>query len=140
GMGRKCICVERAIHACLLEVRDMPALLRANVSWVVLAWLAFAPTSAIPQPLPTQGNRTAQGSEANSFTTQLERAALDEMKKTGKPGAAIGIVSNGKIVFSKGLGHSSVEDESAVTSATLFRLGSTTKMFTAAALMKMALV
>src|SRR5262249_22177236 len=47
-------------------------------------------------------------------------------------------VSGGKIVFNKGFGLCSVETELAVTSSTLFRLGSTTKMFTAAALVKLA--
>jgi CubicO group peptidase (beta-lactamase class C family) len=71
--------------------------------------------------------------------SQLENVALEEMKAAGIPGAAIGIVSRGQVLFAKGFGVTSVEDGFPVTPTTLFRLGSTTKMFTAAALVQMAL-
>ncbi len=69
----------------------------------------------------------------------LERAATEEMAAAGVPGAAIGLVSGGKLVWSKGLGVSSVESGAPVTPDMLFRLGSTTKMFTAAAVVSLAL-
>jgi CubicO group peptidase (beta-lactamase class C family) len=113
------------------------AILKVDVLCAGLLWWAFASGPALAQPISQQGNRKTQGIEY-SFAAQLERLALDEMNATGIPGAAIGIVSEGKIVFCKGFGHGSVEEEPAVTSATLFRLGSTTKMFTAAAVVEMA--
>lgn len=50
------------------------------------------------------------------------------------PGAAIGIVGDGRLVWSQGLGVASLETRQPVTPDMLFRLGSTTKMMTAAVL------
>jgi CubicO group peptidase (beta-lactamase class C family) len=68
----------------------------------------------------------------------LEVLAASEMKDAGMPGAAIAIIRGDKVVFAKGFGVTSVEGGPPVTPDTLFRLGSTTKMFTAAALVGLA--
>src|SRR5438445_7626629 len=73
------------------------------------------------------------------LSSELQQVILEEMKAEGIPGAAIGIVRDGKVLFSKGFGVASVETGVPVTADTLFRLGSTTKMFTAAALVQMSL-
>jgi CubicO group peptidase (beta-lactamase class C family) len=70
--------------------------------------------------------------------TKLEQTAQEEMKATNTPGAAIGVVKDGQLIWSRGLGVASVETGQPVTHETLFRLGSTTKMFTAAALVMLA--
>jgi len=69
---------------------------------------------------------------------KVEQLATDEMRTTNTPGAAIAVVRDGTIVWSKGIGYANVETEQPVTSDMLFRLGSTTKMFTAAALLSFA--
>src|SRR5688572_33382137 len=69
---------------------------------------------------------------------KLEEVATQEMSSTNTPGASIAIVRDGQIVWSKGLGVANVETGQPVTPETLFRLGSTTKMFTAAALIQLA--
>src|SRR5262245_40031443 len=71
---------------------------------------------------------------SDRLSSELEKVAVEEMKADGIPGAAIGIVSGGKVLLAKGFGVASVETGVPVTADTLFRLGSTTKMFTAAAL------
>src|SRR5262245_26388744 len=76
---------------------------------------------------------------ADRLASELEKVAGEEMKAAGMPGAAIGIVQRGKILLAKGYGVASVETGVPVTADTLFRLGSTTKMFTAAGLVGMAL-
>jgi dipeptidyl aminopeptidase/acylaminoacyl peptidase/CubicO group peptidase (beta-lactamase class C family) len=68
----------------------------------------------------------------------IERAAAEEMLATKTPGAAIAIVRGGQIIWAKGLGVANVETQQAVTPEMLFRIGSTTKMFTAAALVTLA--
>jgi CubicO group peptidase (beta-lactamase class C family) len=70
--------------------------------------------------------------------SELERAALEELKATNTPGAAIAIVKGDRLVYSKAFGVASVDTGAAVTPDMLFRLGSTTKMFTAAALVQLA--
>lgn len=69
----------------------------------------------------------------------IERVALEELRATHTPGAAVAVVAGGQVVFSHGYGVSSVETGSPVTPEMLFRLGSTTKMFTATAVVELAL-
>ena len=64
---------------------------------------------------------------------KLELSANQELEATKTPGAAIGVVSEGRLIYAHGFGTSNLETGAPVTSATLFRLGSTTKMMTAAA-------
>jgi len=53
------------------------------------------------------------------------------------PGIAIGIVYNQELIWSKGYGVSDLENQTPVTPATLFRIGSVTKVFTATAVMQL---
>lgn len=68
----------------------------------------------------------------------LEATAERELKQSGTPGAAIAIVEGEQVVYAKGFGLANVETQQPVTPEMLFRLGSTTKMFTAAALVSLA--
>lgn len=68
----------------------------------------------------------------------LEKTIEAELKETKTPGASFAIVSGDKIIFAKGFGTTSAENGNAVTADTLFRMGSTTKMFTAATLVSLA--
>src|SRR5580700_2571582 len=81
-----------------------------------MAWASFA---------------AAQG--VNLDVAALEASARQELDATKTPGAAIGIVQDGRLVYTNGFGTSNIETGAPVTSEMLFRLGSTTKMLTAAA-------
>jgi len=70
--------------------------------------------------------------------SELEKTVLDELKSSRTPGAAVVIVSGDRVVFAKGFGIANAETGDPVTADMLFRLGSTTKMFTAAALVSLA--
>ncbi len=69
---------------------------------------------------------------------ELEKVVLDELRETKTPGAAVAIVNGGRVVYAKGFGVRDVETNTPVTPDTLFRLGSTTKMFTGAAAVVLA--
>ncbi len=69
---------------------------------------------------------------------ELERIIEAELKTNKTPGAAVAIVVGDKIVYAKGFGLTSAESGNPVNADTLFRMGSTTKMFTAAALVTLA--
>jgi CubicO group peptidase (beta-lactamase class C family) len=69
---------------------------------------------------------------------ELERVALDELKSTRTPGAAVAIIRDGTVVFTRGFGVASIETGAPVTPEMLFRLGSTTKMLTAALVVGLA--
>jgi CubicO group peptidase (beta-lactamase class C family) len=64
---------------------------------------------------------------------EVEKVAIEELHQLNTPGAAIGIVSGDRLVYAKGVGISDVETGVPVSPEMLFRLGSTTKMSTAAA-------
>lgn len=69
---------------------------------------------------------------------ELERIIETEIKDSKTPGAAFAIVSGDKVIFAKGFGTTNAENGVNITPETLFRMGSTTKMFTAAALVSLA--
>jgi CubicO group peptidase (beta-lactamase class C family) len=69
----------------------------------------------------------------------IERAAMEELQATQTPGAAVAVVLGDQVVFSHGYGVASVETGAPITPDMLFRLGSTTKMFTASAVVGLAL-
>jgi len=69
---------------------------------------------------------------------EIDRIVTAEMRSTTTPGAAIAIIDGEKVVFAKGFGLANVETNEPVKPEMLFRLGSTTKMFTAAALATLA--
>lgn len=68
----------------------------------------------------------------------IEKVALDELRDTKTPGAAVAVISGDHVVFSHGYGVASVETNAPVSPDLLFRLGSTTKMFTATAVVSLA--
>lgn len=70
-----------------------------------------------------------------SFVDGIMKANMDNFKI---PGAVISIVKDGKILFTKGYGHSNIEQGTIVDPKTsLFRIASTTKLFTWTAVMQL---
>lgn len=69
---------------------------------------------------------------------ELEKVVLKELEDTNTPGAAVAVIRDDRVIYAKGFGVACVETKGPVTPDTLFRLGSTTKMFTAAALVQLA--
>jgi len=94
-----------------------------RVAQAFLPVLLFAPAFAQIRPLDPAA---------------IERVALDELKSTNTPGAAVAVISGDRVIFTHGYGTSDVETGAPVSPDMLFRLGSTTKMFTAAALVGLA--
>jgi CubicO group peptidase (beta-lactamase class C family) len=68
----------------------------------------------------------------------LETSVRQELAATKTPGAAIAIVQDGRLIYAHGSGTSDIETGAPITPETLFRLGSTTKMLTAAAVASLA--
>jgi CubicO group peptidase (beta-lactamase class C family) len=67
----------------------------------------------------------------------IERSAQAELTSAGIPGTAIGIVQNRQLTYAKAFGLSNIDTSTPVTPEMLFRLGSTTKMLTAAAVLSL---
>jgi CubicO group peptidase (beta-lactamase class C family) len=81
-------------------------------------------------------------SAAAADFSSFERSVTEQMKRQGIPGVAIAVrAPDGSLAYSKGFGVTSADDPAApaVTPTTLFRLGSTAKLATAAAIRKAGL-
>ncbi len=70
--------------------------------------------------------------------SELDKLIPEELKERNTPGAVITIVSGDQVIYQKAFGIANVETNAAMQPEMLFRLGSTTKMFTAAALLTLA--
>ena len=79
-----------------------------------------------------------EGISAQSAFAGIETAVREELKQRQAPGAAVAVVHDGRVIYSRGFGMANVETGEEVRPEMLFRLGSTTKMFTAAAVVLLA--
>lgn len=81
---------------------------------------------------------TAPAQTKTSDFSALDAVVEAELKERHTPGAAVAVVVGDRVVYAKGFGVGSVETNEPVTPDTIFRMGSTTKMLTAAALVALA--
>lgn len=58
--------------------------------------------------------------------------------KPGQPGAAVGVVHQGKLIYAKGFGEADVETGAPITPQTIFHVASVSKQFTAYAIVMLA--
>ena len=79
---------------------------------------------------------TSASAVAPGFKAKAD-SLLSEAYDAHGPGAAVIVTENGKTVYVAGRGMADVAGKVAITPATRFRLGSITKQFTAAAIMKL---
>ncbi len=98
--------------------------------------LALAVLFLLSALCPKQG--LAATRQQKTDYAQLEEVVLKELQETNTPGAAVAIIKDDRVIYSKAFGVASVETKAPATEDMLFRLGSTTKMFTAAALVTLA--
>ena len=86
--------------------------------------LCLAPTLAWAQPQVLPG---MTGSDIDTLVSGTQAAF-------NVPGVAVGIVKDGKVIFSRGYGHRRADENATVDEMTRFAIGSNTKAFTTAAL------
>jgi CubicO group peptidase (beta-lactamase class C family) len=77
-----------------------------------------------------------------SFAQIKESQAIDsifsEWNKPNTPGCALGIIKNGELIYSKGYGLANMEYDIPNSASSVFRIGSTSKQFTAACIILLA--
>jgi CubicO group peptidase (beta-lactamase class C family) len=103
----------------------------------IFAFICLFVSSAATAHFPARAAQSGAAAEQPSFA-ELEKFILEEIGRRNVPGAAVAVVSGDRVIFARGLGVSNVETGAPVTTDMLFRLGSTTKMFVAAALVSLA--
>ncbi len=102
---------------------------------IVTLLLAFHVNQLTAKPMDPKPSRSAI--EDIDFG-ELDKLVPAELKEKNTPGAVIAIISNDRVVYQKAFGVANVETNAEMQPEMLFRLGSTTKMFTAAALVTLA--
>ena len=73
-----------------------------------------------------------------AWAAPLDSLVRAELQRTRTPGAAIAVVVDGRVAYAAGYGVANIESGQPVTTDMLFRVGSVTKMFTAATLTQLA--
>ncbi len=80
----------------------------------------------------------ARAQAAPAWAPAIDSAMTAELARTRTPGAQIAVVVDGRLAYTKGYGVADIEMKRPVTDRTLFRVGSVTKMVTAATLTQLA--
>jgi len=74
----------------------------------------------------------------NSFAQIPQKAEIDEIfadwDNKNSPGASLGIIKDGKLIYSRGYGMANLEYDIPNSSKSVFRIASTSKQFTAASI------
>lgn len=121
------------------EIRALLLALLAFIAVVVSAVTASpAPAQApsdSPNPAPPAGSGPADEREVEAFLDGVLEQQLESYKI---PGATVSVVRDGEVLFAKGYGQADVaKEEPVVADETLFRIASTSKLFTATAAMQL---
>src|SRR3990167_1965343 len=69
---------------------------------------------------------------------KIDAIAASWVERGKSPGLAVGVARGGKGLFSRGCGYADLEQKTAVTEKTVFRVGSLQKQFTAVAVLMLA--
>lgn len=113
-----------------------PTSLRQFYLSLLCLGLFLIPSTAKPRVSPTT-EKAVKSPQTIEFS-ELDRLVPAELKQTKTPGAVIAVVSGNQVVYQKAFGVANVETNAPMQPEMLFRLGSTTKMFTAAAMLALA--
>lgn len=84
-----------------------------------------------------QANQTSSTTGVNDKSAQVD-ALMASLIQADAPGAAVLVLQNGQIVYRKGYGLAQLETKEKVTPGTAFEIASTSKQFTAMAVMMLA--
>lgn len=80
---------------------------------------------------------TAQTPANAELRARIDAIVTAAMGPTGAPGISIAVVRGSDTIALKGYGHADVENDVRVTDRSVFRIGSVTKQFTSAAVMRL---
>jgi CubicO group peptidase (beta-lactamase class C family) len=73
---------------------------------------------------------TSGHANADSLTEQVDKL-FTSWDKPDSPGCVLGIIRDGKLIYARGYGMANLEHNIPITSKSIFRIGSTSKQFTA---------
>ena len=101
-----------------------------------LPFAALAAAALVPACAPEPPDSPAHDARADGeLAGQIHELAQDALSDHPAPGISIGVQQDGEIIFAGGFGYADLEHEVPATADTVYRIGSVTKQFTAAAAM-----
>jgi len=109
----------------------------ATVAVLALAISAPGSSSAVPAPLQPAAVDSVRPFVPPATMEELEARIRHLLDSTKTPGAGLAIVRHDSVIYAGGFGRARVDPEVPATAATLFRIGSTSKAFTALAAMQL---
>ncbi len=120
---------------------DRRRALQLSAAGAGMAGLSFraaaAQADATPGASPVADGDVPVSGEAVPELTAFDAVMAETMPKWNLPGGQLAIAREGRLVYSRGFGYASVEDGETVASEHLFRIASTSKPFTAVAILKL---
>ncbi|HEV2132611.1 MAG TPA: serine hydrolase domain-containing protein, partial [Longimicrobiaceae bacterium] len=90
------------------------------------------------QPAGGSGQPAAQGAEPQDTLAARVDALFRQWDRPGSPGAAVAVIRDGEIVYSRGYGMANLEYDVPITPTTIFHIASVSKHFTAFAIALLA--
>ena len=110
----------------------------ARTPSVVIAALALSGAVAGAAPAAAQSAAVAEAPARADLVAGIDSIVNAALAQPGSaPGLSVAVVQGGDTLVMKGYGLADVEHQMPVTDRTVFRIGSVTKQFTAAAVMKL---
>ncbi|MEO7966901.1 MAG: serine hydrolase domain-containing protein [Gemmatimonadaceae bacterium] len=118
----------------------LPNIIRRVVAIGYSFALAFATLTAAPvagNRLMAQATNVANDADVLGAERLFSAWLESQIAYRGLPGIAVGVVSDQRLVWSKGFGFADVKGGRAMTPQTLFRMASHSKLFTATSIMQL---
>ncbi|HEX7803169.1 MAG TPA: serine hydrolase [Pseudoxanthomonas sp.] len=88
--------------------------------------------------LPLKSTEREGEAEADGLESYVDGLVASQIRSENVPGISLSIVKDGRVALAKGYGYADLEKRTPVSSGTLFRLGSISKLFTWTATMQLA--
>ncbi len=137
-----CVVAAAVVAAAMDPAAEDGRLPMGHLSPAKVAGLAAAPPPGpLPPPrvvAPLQATHLPASVAAGTLTTEeaIDRCVLADMARLDAPGAQVAVVIDGQPAYQRGYGVRHRRNGGAVDAQTVFRIGSLTKQFTAAAVLQ----
>src|SRR5215216_2742317 len=80
---------------------------------------------------------TARAQDTRALVRYVDSVATAAVAEHRTPGVSVAVVKNGRTIVAKGYGFADLENDVPATATTVYRIGSVTKQFTAAGIMRL---